>query len=316
MKNPEPKFDALKRGIVQKTRVYNYKAKGTGGLAFNMRKPPFDNLNIRIAFAKLFNRKQLIEKLFYNEYNMLKSTYPGSIYENHDNILYDFDPDGAALLLDKEGWSNKNDEGYRLNKKGEIFELDLSITQSWEKIMTPLQEDLRNAGIKLNLKISDSNSLWTMVNERRFKIHFQQWGALFVPNPVTSYHSKYAEVDNTNNITGLKNTRIDEICDEYNSMFSSEERIRALKELDSIIAKSVHYAYSWTPLWSERILYWNKFGMPESVMTYRGNWQQVPLIWWYEPELANKVEDAKTDLSISFEQKQLEADFWKVRENK
>ena len=316
VKDPEPQFDALKRGLVQKTRVYNYKPKGSGGLAFNMRKPPFDDINIRIAFTKLFNRKQLIEKLFYNEYNMLKSTYPGSIYENKDNPLYEFDPKGAAELLDKAGWNNKNSEGYRLNKNGQIFELDLSITQTWEKIMTPLQEDLRNAGIKLNLKITDSNSLWSMINERRFKIHFASWGALFIPNPVTSYHSKYADVDNTNNITGFKNDRVDEICDEYNAMFTAKDRIKVIKELDNIIAKTVHYAYGWTPLWSERMLYWNKFGKPESVVTYSGDWQQVPTLWWYEPELAKKVEAAKSDLSITFKQEKPIADYWNVLKKK
>jgi len=312
-KNPEPQFDALKRGLVQKTRVFNYQPQGRRGIAFNLRKPPFDNIKIRIAFAKLFNRKQMIEKLFYNEYNMLKSAYPNSIYENHNNPLYDYDPDGANKLLDEAGWSEKDEQGFRMNKNGEIFELELSHYQSWENIMTIIQEDLRKAGIKLNLKITDGNSLWTMVNERRFKMVYQAWGANFIPSPDYEYHSKYADIDNTNNITGFKNARVDEICDEYDRMFDFEDRIKALQEADSIIANSVHYAYSWSPLWSERIFYWNKFGKPESVMTYSGDWQQVPLIWWYEPELAEKVEEAIIDPTISFEQKQLIADYWNVR---
>ena len=50
------------------------------GLAFNTRKPPFDDVRLRQAMAHLLNRPLIIEKLFYNEYQPIDSYFAGSPY--------------------------------------------------------------------------------------------------------------------------------------------------------------------------------------------------------------------------------------------
>ncbi|PID28227.1 MAG: hypothetical protein CR982_04550 [Candidatus Cloacimonadota bacterium] len=307
-KNPVPSFDALKRGLVKKLKVYNYSPKGHSGIAFNMRKPPFDNIDIRKAFAMLWNIEELREKLFYNEYFKIRSLYPGSIYENKDNPRIDYNPDEANKLLDKAGWKNRDAEGYRINSNGERFELDMMINQGTERIFTPYQEDLRAAGIKLNLKISDGNTTFKAINERRFKIHYTGWGGLFFPNPETSLHSKYADVNNTNNITGFKSDRVDEICNEYDKMFDEQKRIEAIREIDKIVTSSVHYADGWYAPYSLRAVYWNKFGMPDHIIGYTGGWSEPISYWWYDKEQAKKLEEAKKDESITFPHGPIEYD--------
>ncbi|MGD9200289.1 MAG: ABC transporter substrate-binding protein, partial [Chitinispirillia bacterium] len=51
-------FDALHRGLIQKRKCFNYEPKGLSGIAFNMRKPPFDDIRVRKAFSHLFNVEQ------------------------------------------------------------------------------------------------------------------------------------------------------------------------------------------------------------------------------------------------------------------
>jgi len=270
LENPVPNFEALKKGLVQKRKIYNFMSKGTSGLFYNMRKAPFDNLKIRKAFAHLWNRDQLIEKLFFNEYKKITSAFPGGIYLNEENLIYEYNPKKANKLLDEAGWEKKNSEGYRVNAAGEIFELDLKIRQTSERIFTPYQEELKNAGIKLDLKITDGNSLFKSGNERRFKIHYQAWSTGFFPNPETSVHSKYADPDNTVNFSGVKNDRIDELCEEYRVSFNPEEKIKIIKEIDKILSETVHVAWGWYSPFNRRILYWNKFGMPASYFSYGG----------------------------------------------
>lgn len=315
VKDPEPSYDPLTRGLVQKRKVFNFHPEGVSGLVFNMREAPFNDVRVRKALAMLFNRKLINEKLFFNEYESLYSSYPNSVYQNKNNPRFDYNPEKANQLLDEAGWSKRNDEGVRLNENGEPFEITLTIHQRYEQRFTILQEDLRKAGIVLNIKLADSNSLFQMGLERRFKIHYQSWTALFFPNPESSVHSSLADPDNTNNFAGVKNDRIDEICAGYNSMFDQKERIRAIQEVDSILAETVHYAYAWYRPYAARFLYWNKFGMPEHYVGYVGNWRYPLRYWWYEPELAEKLEKAKTDESITFPIGETNVDYWGVKKN-
>jgi len=293
-------FDFLNRGLIQKKKIYNYKPKGTSGLAFNMRREPFNDIRIRKAFAKLWNRDQLIEKLFFNEYVPLKSFFPGGPYENPYNELHTYDPEKAVRLLSEAGWKNRNSEGW-LEKDGEIFEIDFGINQSLERIFTPLQEDLAKVGIKMNLKYVTSQTMFKKVlNERDFEIHYQSWTMPLFPGPDKHYGSDMADIPGTTNITGVKNTEIDQISKDYNEMFDAKERTVALQKIDSILNEIVPQAHGWGAPYTLRCAYWNKFGMPEDVIGYSGDWYSVMSSWWYEPELAIQVEEAKEDKSLSF----------------
>ena len=61
-------FDRVQRGLIQKRKIFNDNPSGVAGLAFNTRKPPFDDIRVRKALTLLQNRQLLIERLFFNEY--------------------------------------------------------------------------------------------------------------------------------------------------------------------------------------------------------------------------------------------------------
>jgi microcin C transport system substrate-binding protein len=303
-------IDDLKRGLIQKRKIYNDNPQGIMGYAFNMRKPPFDDIRVRKAFYYLFNRDKLIEKLFLNEYQYLNSYFPGRIYENPNNPVYEYDQEKAVKLLAEAGWKERNDEGW-LVKDGRPFELTLAFASpSSERIYTVYQEDLAQVGIKLNLKQATSATMFKMVNERNFQIHFQSWTGLMFPNPESSMHSSTADPDNTTNITGVKNERIDELCAEYNVCFDQKRREEIIREIDGILADMIPYALGWYAPF-QRIAYWNKFGQPEYYLTRIGDFLDIPQLWWYDAEKAQQLEAAKKDNSIQMEVGETLVTYWR-----
>ena len=67
--NFSPEEDPLvKRGLIQRTKVFNFLPGGINGLAFNTLEEPYDDIRIRKAFSLLWNVDELNEKLFFNEY--------------------------------------------------------------------------------------------------------------------------------------------------------------------------------------------------------------------------------------------------------
>lgn len=306
----ETDFDDIQRGLIQKRKIFNDEPQGTGGIVFNMRKPPFDDIRMRQAMTYLWNRKKLIDNLFFNEYTYLDSYYAGGIYENANNPKYRYDPDKAIELLAECGYTNRNEEGLLVNADGNTLTLEMPFTAGLDRIFTVYQEDLLQVGIKMELKETTPATSFKMGHQRKFTMMFQNWTGLMFPNPETSWASWLADSANTNNFSGLKDDRLDELLKEYNVCFDQERRIEIIREIDGILMKIQPYALGWYAPFT-RLLYWNKFGHPEAYYPRISAWyNSVPFYWWIDPDKQKRLEEAKNDPSIQLEVGATEVTYW------
>ena len=279
----ETDFDKVKDGWIQKRKIFTNTPQGYGGFVFNMRKPPFNDRNVRKAFAYLFNRERLIEKLFFGAYSFIDSYFPGGIWENPDNPKIRYNPRMAKLLLARAGWDHRNKDGW-LEKDGKIFEITLEYgSPGWDRIYKVVQEDLKRAGIKLILKQIDPGTLMKKVSERNFTLHFQNWGALTFPNPISSWGSELADVNDNNNLPGFKSQEVDRLCKQYDLAFDRETQKKLIRRIDGLIFRAHPYALAWTSNFS-RILYYNKFGHPEKYFSKTGNYTDMKTMWWLDQQ--------------------------------
>jgi len=282
-------FDKVKKGWIQKRKIYTHSPEGFSGYAFNMRKPPFNDRNVRKAFAHLINRERLINKLFFNEYGYLDTYFPG--WGNAKNPKVRYNPRKASLLLKRAGFKTRNKEGW-LTKNGKPFEITLEYGhQSWTRIHKVIQEDLAKAGIKMNLKLLDPRTLIKKIDERAFTIYFISWGGLLFPNPISMWSSELADKSNNTNITGFKDPRVDKLAAEYNKTFDVNKRKELLKKIDSLIFRQYPYALGWYADFT-RVLYWNKFGHPKTYFTRIGDSRSIKYLWWEDPGKEGKLEES------------------------
>lgn len=291
----ETNFEDVQKGWVQKRRIYSQKPSGTGGYALNMREAPFDDKNVRYAFAYLFDREKLIEELFYNEYIVQNSLYAGSVYENPNNEQIEYNPEKAMQLLAESGWKERNDDGWLVNENGQVLRVEIAIPKAVDYVVTPYQQMLKDYGIDLQIKFADGNSLWKAMMDRSFKIAMQNWGGLVFPNPETSWHSSLADQTDTNNITGFKDPRVDELCAAYDVEFDQQQRVEIIREIDGIVMEArpvilSHYApYS-------RIMYWEKFGYPEYMVDrFTGDYRSIFRLWWLDADKYSALENAQAN---------------------
>lgn len=288
----ETDFDKIRQGWIQKRKVFTAQPNGVYGLALNMRRPPFDDARVRKALAYLYNRPVFMDKLFFHEYENMYSYFPGSPYENPKNEKIGYDPQQAQALLAEAGWKERNAQGI-LMKDGQPFSIALLYGDKVsERHLTIYQEDLLKAGIDLKLKLLDYSAMYKLIDERNFEMANMAWNSLIFPNPEASYHSKYADMEQTNNINGIKIPRVDEILDKYPLMFDIKERIAALQELDGLVYNEYPYILNWFAPFT-RVLYWNKFGMPEFCFTRFGNYDDALMLWWHDAEKDAQLEQAK-----------------------
>jgi len=296
------KLDAVKKNHIIRQKIHCGKPEGHGGFAFNMREEPFNDIRVRKAISLLFSREKIIKKLFYDEYKHMDSYYANSIYENRNNPKIRYNPEEAIKLLEEAGYSQKNlnEEGY-IVKDGKPFELNLNVYRSDDtRIETLFQEELKKVGIKLNLKKVTWATHIKDLDERDFKIIWINYTTDLFPNPEHAYHSKYADKLNTNNIYGFKNKKADELCEEYNLEFDFNKRKELAQEIDSILVNNYLMALNWHSD-NIKILYWNKFGTPEFVISgvsYSGKItfrfvEVITVFWWYDEEADKTLQEAK-----------------------
>ena len=305
----EMNFDGVQRGLVQKRMVFNDNPQGTQGFAFNTRKPPFDDIRVRKAMALLLDRPQIIEKIMFNLYKPLNSYFAATPYENPDNPKNDYDPGQALKLLADAGWNSRDGQG-RLMKNGVPLQIELLYdNKATEPQLTIYQEDLRKAGISVNLRLVTFETEFQIISNRSFQMANMAWGGLLFPNPETQWLSSLADSNNNNNITGFKNVRVDQICAAYDKMFGVKDRISAMREVDGIIAKDYQYALQWYDP-SIRIAYWNRFGTPQGYLLRTSDAYSELTLWWIDPAKDAALQKAMRDSSVKLEVGPTEDHYW------
>mgnify|MGYP000415703022 CR=1 FL=1 len=276
--------EETKRGLTQMRRIFNDSPQGFNGLAFNMRKPPFDDIRVRKAFGYLFDREGLDYGLMFGRARKIDSYYPGSVYEHPNNPKVRYDPDEGLALLAEAGYVAQNAEGILVHEKtGAPLSIEVPVTRASMEIMETTEQLWREYGIDLQLEEVDGPTQFKMVNERNFSMSFQSWGASLFPNPKSSFHSELADVPNTNNLSGYKNDRVDELIAQELVEFDQERRIEILQEIDGLLMESGQYALAWYGPFT-RIGFWNKFGYPDYMLGKVSDWRYIMSYWWVSPE--------------------------------
>ncbi len=295
------KMKEIKYNHIIKQRVY-ITLPFVNGFYFNMREAPFNDIRARKAITLLFNKKLMLDKFYHNEFIYMDSYFAGLPCENTKNPKIRYNQEKAIKLLEEAGYSQKNlnVDGY-IVKDGKVFEITLNFYRTDDtRVETLLQEDFKKVGIKLNLKRVTWATNLKDLDEFNFKMIGLRFTIEIFPNSELAYHSKFADKKGSFNLWGLKDKKVDELLDTYYQEYDLKKRTKTLQQLDSILVSK----YMTALLWYEdnmKILYWNKFGMPQfglsqtdynGLINYKPYWPIIAF-WWIDEDLNEKLKKAK-----------------------
>ena len=282
-----PKYDSNK---IRVRRVKNHAPCGFQGFAMNLRRPPFNDLKTRQAMALLVDRPTMNRTLMYNEY-FLHRSYCESLYDSEHpckNKFWEYDPKAAAKLLDEAGWKVDPKTGVR-TKDGRPLKFSfLSRSGTDEKFLAPFSAALRGVGVEMSIVRKDLAGWMRDMDEFNFDMTWSSWGASIFPNLKPLWSSREANRKSGSNVTGFANPEVDKLIELEESEFDKEKRYEYIRRADAIIAEQVPYVLLWnTP--ATRLLYWNKFGMPEAPLGRFGIETEIPFYWWYDADAAEEL---------------------------
>ncbi|OGV63503.1 MAG: hypothetical protein A3K19_31545 [Lentisphaerae bacterium RIFOXYB12_FULL_65_16] len=287
----ETTSEKFQKNWIAKQSVYNHHPVGFQGFAMNMRRVPFDDVRVRKAMAHLLDRDKMNATIMYNQY-FLHRSYFEDLYDKErpcPNELVRFDKDAARQLLAEAGWNVNPNTGLR-EKDGKTFSVQfLTRDASSDKFLAIYAEDLKDVGVAMTLVKKDWAAWAKDMDEFSYDMTWAAWGAGVFKEPEGMWHSKEADRQGGNNITGFKDARVDELIEQQKVIFDVQKRHEICRQIDQIIFQQHPYVLLWN-LNYVRLLYWNKFGTPDTVLSKYSN--ESTSYWWADADAAAELAEA------------------------
>jgi len=276
-----------------KFRLKTKTPSSVAGVQWNMRRPLFKDKKVRLAMSHLMNREQWIKDLFYNEYVASSSiNAPDSEYHSPKAKAIKYDPTKAKQLLAEAGWKGTGADGV-LTKDGARFEFEmLTVDSPITRALTLYQEDLRKMGIKMNLRTTDWATLLKLSDEWGFDALIVGWTRSVNPSDFKQmWGTAEADMKGSQNKTGYKNPKIDELSSKIDQTFDKKPRVKMVQELDAILSEDQPMSFFWESN-SYRIIHWNRFGFPKAISPPYSDWNTPIEYWWFDQAKADALKAA------------------------
>ena len=287
------KGKAFDRNWIVKRRVSNHEPVGYQGFVMNMREFPFDDVRVRKAMAKLIDRVMMNRTMMYGEYFMQNSFFCDLYNKDHPctNGLLLFDPEGAKKLLEEAGFVRNPVTGI-LEKDGRPFRFNfLSRAASEDKFLIHFDSALKSLGIEMSIVRKDFANWMKDMDDFNFQMTWSSMSATVFRNPELVWLSSEADRKQSNNYSGFKSKEVDELLKKEKSLTSAADRNELYRQIDRLVTAEHPYAFLWN-IAAKRLLYWNKFGMPESVISKYNQEDDVLAYWWYDEDKVRELNEA------------------------
>lgn len=233
---------------IDKHKVQNKGSKGYGFIGWNLQIPIFQSKKTRQALAHLMNRKLMIDKFLFNlSEEATGPWYRDSIYASPKVKPLSFDRKKAQQLLKADGWSDSDKNGI-LDKKidGNKVEFRFSLltaNKDFEKYLTIYKEDLRRAGIDMEIKVLEWNAFVKLLDSKKFQAVNLGWGGGSIDlDPKQIWHSDSAGKGGSNFIS-YSNKEVDELIEKARTQFDRNDRIKTLQKVYELIADDAPYLF-------------------------------------------------------------------------
>lgn len=310
------KFD---NGKIKKTIFPHNNNAGIQGFVINTRKKLFRDVRVREALGLALDFEWTNKSLFFNQYSRSNSFFSNSYLaakgmptglelqylKEFEDILSprifttplippenskkgDFRKNlrKARSLLAEAGWKIK--DGALKNIKGDIFTFEILILMpSFGRVMAPYVKNLEKLGIQADYRLLDQALYKERIQNFDFDMTVHVFGQSQSPgNEQRNYwHSDAAERKGAGNLAGIKNKAVDALVEKIVYATSQEELTAACKALDRVLWYGFYVVPNWY-LGGHRLVYYNKFGIPDNLPLYYDHIQLLTT-WWIKD---NKIE--------------------------
>lgn len=301
------KGKAFDDGLVRTELIPDKSANGMQAFVMNLRRPLFQDINVRKALNLAFDFQWLNKNLFYDTYTRSRSFYanspyaatsemsieekrilepyrdhlPESIWEHSEhkeneeiknNLLK------AQALLDKTDWVVIGHQRVnKLTKQPLVFTLLIN-SPAMKRVALPYKKVLKQLGITMHIQLVSPSNWISRVRQFDFDMITYNWPAPMFPGSeqYLFWHSDHAEYVGSRNIMGIKHPAIDKISKSIPETDNHKKRIDQMRALDRILMAN-HYVIPHWHIDYDRVAYWTCISPPKKHPQYG-----IDIASWYQ----------------------------------
>ncbi len=286
--------EAFDQNWVLKKKVFNLKPASLQGYIFNLRNPIFQDVRVRKALTLLNDRRRMNDTIMYGQYSMHRSYFEDIYDSDHPNLREEvlFDPNAARQLLDAAGWRVNPQTGYREKDGKRLSFRFLYYDPGQDKFLSIFNEALKNAGIEMTRERKDWAAWSKDLDEFNFEISQGAWRGSLFRDAQMMWHSEEADRTAGQNYSGFRNAEVDGLIEQGKSEFDVRKRRELLQKIDAVLVRESPFILNWFSDYT-RLMYWNKFGMPETVLDKYGDEGCIYRYWWIDKDRAGELVEAR-----------------------
>ena len=192
----------------------------------------------------------------------------------------------AKALLTQAGWHIPKGKQILENTKGNKFEFEIILVQkAFERVIAPFARNLKKLGIKINYRTVDP----ALYKRRSDKFDFDMLVSSFPQSlspgneQFAMWHSRSASQPGSQNLIGIQNPVVDALLEQLVQVEDRAQLLTVTHALDRVLLQGYYVIPHWfIPV--HRLIYWDKFGQPETDPLYYGSAEGRALqSWWQRP---------------------------------
>ena len=165
-------------------------------LYFNVSKAPLDDVRVREAFVRGFDRETILNSIYTGAFDVAEAPLSaGSNFADPSSLAdYTEDIDAANELLDAAGWTERNSEGIRV-KDGETLTIRAVsaapyVRESRDQLNIAIGAALKkNLGIDYRFEIEDPGTEEARVDKNDYEVFDNSYGGADVASAVDVLYS-------------------------------------------------------------------------------------------------------------------------------
>ena len=219
----------------KKINLYKDMGNGYTYFGFNLKKRPFDDINVRKAISLAIDRQEIIDGVLLGLGEEITSPYkPGTYWENKNIKKLSFNPEKAKELLENSG--------YRLNnniyeKDGIPLSFEILTNQNKQREMTAvlIQRRLQDIGIDASIRVIEWASFVNrFIKTGEFQAVVLGWSLSLDPDQYSIWHSSQQGPGQFNFI-GYSNKTVDNLLEKGRQELNKEKRKAIYNDFSSIL---------------------------------------------------------------------------------
>lgn len=235
------------------SNYYHYKLRTSNTLEYlyigiNTKKTLLDNTELRKALTLSVDADYFLNKVA-KEYGR-RLTCPGipekKIGYNEKIPLIQPDVEKAIQIIEKLGYNQTDDEGFKYNNDKKYIELELSIIEGnheYRKIAHYLAEAFKQIGVKLNIAERTINEHTQKLSKKEFDLYLGKvTEGIGIVNPYTSWHTKSSA-----NYTSFGNANSDALIEQILKEKDSNRKKILYDNLQEMIMGECPIILLWSP---------------------------------------------------------------------